>query len=54
MTATWTIKYITGVSCPSCGMTRAYHCLFRFDFAGAFHYHPLFFYALVLAERFLL
>ena len=37
------IKYVTGVSCPGCGMTRAYLCLFRFDFAGAFHYHPLFF-----------
>ncbi len=37
------IKYVTGISCPGCGMTRAYICLFHLDFAGAFYYHPLFF-----------
>lgn len=36
------IKYITGVSCAGCGMTRAYVALFHFDFAKAFYYHPLF------------
>ncbi len=36
------IKYLTGVSCPGCGMTRAYLSLLRLDFAGAFYYHPLF------------
>ncbi len=36
------IKFVTGVSCPGCGMTRAYLALLRLDFAGAFHYHPLF------------
>lgn len=36
------IKYITGVSCAGCGMTRAYLALLRLDIVGAFHYHPLF------------
>ena len=37
------IKYVTGISCGGCGMTRAYLSLLHLDFAGAFHYHPLFF-----------
>ena len=36
------IKYLTGVSCMGCGMTRAYLSLLRLDFASAFRYHPLF------------
>lgn len=36
------IKFITGVSCPGCGMTRAWLSVLRLDFAAAFHYHPLF------------
>ena len=32
----------TGLPCPSCGMTRAFLYLAKFDFAEAFHYHPLF------------
>lgn len=35
------IKYITGVSCPGCGMSRACFAALRFDFAAAFAYHPL-------------
>lgn len=34
---------ITGVPCPSCGMSRAYLSLFRGDLSQAFYYHPLFF-----------
>ncbi|MBQ8624945.1 MAG: DUF2752 domain-containing protein [Agathobacter sp.] len=34
--------YIFGISCPGCGMTRAFLSLLRFDFASAFYYHPLF------------
>lgn len=34
---------ITGVPCPSCGMTRAYVSLFHLDIKSAFFYHPLFF-----------
>ena len=36
------IKFLTGISCMGCGMTRAYLSLLRLDFAGAFRYHPLF------------
>ena len=27
----------TGLLCPGCGVTRMFLCIFRFDFAGAFH-----------------
>lgn len=37
------IYWVTGVSCPGCGMTRALFSVLRFDFAGAFYYHPLIF-----------
>ncbi len=36
------IKFFTGISCPGCGMTRAWLCLLHLDVHGAFHYHPLF------------
>lgn len=36
------IRYLTGISCAGCGMSRAWMCLLRLDFAGAFRYHPLF------------
>ncbi len=35
------IKFVIGVSCPGCGMTRACLSALRFDFADAFYYHPL-------------
>lgn len=35
------IKFLTGVSCPGCGMTRALLSVIRFDFKNAFYYHPL-------------
>ncbi|MBO5312780.1 MAG: DUF2752 domain-containing protein [Clostridia bacterium] len=35
------IKYITGVSCAGCGMTRAYISLFKLDIKSAFEFHPL-------------
>lgn len=35
------IKFITGISCGGCGMTRAWINIFRFDFKDAFYYHPL-------------
>lgn len=37
------IKYITGISCAGCGMTRAWIALLHLDFSTAFMYHPLFF-----------
>lgn len=36
------IKYLTGVSCAGCGMSRAWFRALTLDFAGAVHYHPLF------------
>ena len=41
------IKLFTGVSCPGCGMTRAYMSLLRLDFASAFYYHPLWLLVLI-------
>lgn len=36
------IKFITGVSCAGCGMTRACISAAHLDFGTAFYYHPLF------------
>ena len=36
------IKYMTGVSCAGCGMTRAWFYLLQGDIERAFSYHPLF------------
>ena len=35
-------KYLTGLDCPGCGLTRAFFSALRFDFKAAFNYHPLF------------
>jgi hypothetical protein len=39
--ATCPIKYVTGISCPGCGMSRAMGALLRLDFSAAAYYHPL-------------
>lgn len=36
------IKAIFSVPCAGCGLTRAMFCAMRFDFVGAFKFHPLF------------
>jgi hypothetical protein len=36
------IKYLTGISCLGCGMTRAVISALKCDFAKAMEYHPLF------------
>lgn len=36
------IRFVTGISCPGCGLTRAWLSALQFDFAAAMAYHPLF------------
>lgn len=36
------IRFITGISCAGCGMTRAYMVFLHGRVLQAFHYHPLF------------
>ncbi len=42
------IKQWTGISCPGCGMTRAWLSVLHGDFFAAFSYHPLFWFPLAL------
>lgn len=36
------IRFLTGISCAGCGMSRAWLALLRLDIKAAFRYHPLF------------
>ena len=36
------VRYVTGVPCPFCGMTRAWLAALRGDVAAALRFHPLF------------
>lgn len=36
------VRFVAGVSCPGCGLTRAWLCALRFDFDAALAFHPLF------------
>lgn len=36
------LKDIFGISCPSCGMSRAFWCALNLDFRAAFYYNPAF------------
>ena len=35
-------RALTGIPCITCGMTRAWLCVFRLDLTGAFLLHPMF------------
>lgn len=35
------IRWLTGIPCPGCGMSRALFALLRLDFADAFSFHPM-------------
>lgn len=48
------IRYVTGISCAGCGMSRAWLSLLKLDFAAAFAYHPLFWLPLPAAGVILL
>ncbi|MBE6771636.1 MAG: DUF2752 domain-containing protein [Ruminococcaceae bacterium] len=37
------LRWLFGICCPSCGMSRAVEALLRFDFLLAFQMHPLVF-----------
>lgn len=36
------IKFMSGISCAGCGMSRAWLSVLNGDFCGAFYFHPLF------------
>ncbi|MBO5291789.1 MAG: DUF2752 domain-containing protein [Lachnospiraceae bacterium] len=42
-------RLFLGISCPGCGMSRAFLALLRLDFQSAFYYHPLFPLVILLA-----
>ena len=53
------VKWLTGISCPTCGTTRSLYSLANLDFKGYVHYHALgvpmclyFFYILVFEPPF--
>lgn len=35
-------RFLTGIPCPGCGLTRAYTALLHLDLSAAFSFHPLF------------
>lgn len=39
-------KTLTGLDCPGCGSQRALHSLLHGNFKQAFHYNPLFIFAI--------
>lgn len=43
------IRSMSGIPCPTCGMTRAWLACLRLDFQEAFSYHPMFWSIPVLA-----
>ena len=48
------IRFLTGISCAGCGMSRAWLSLLRLDFAGALRFHPLFWLPIPAAALLLL
>ena len=47
------IRYLTGVSCAGCGMTRAWISFAHMDWRDAFYYHPLLFWPVIAAILYL-
>lgn len=42
------LRQLLHIPCPGCGITRAWLCLLRFDFSGAFRMHIMFWSAPLL------
>ncbi len=47
-------KWLTGISCPGCGMTRAFFSLISGDFMAAWNFHPLIYFLPLLVIPFCL
>lgn len=47
-------KVFLGITCPGCGMSRAFEALLKLDFSLAFQMHPLIFLMPVAAVIFLM
>ena len=43
------VLWLTGISCPGCGMTRALAAVCRLDFDAAWYYNPVIFYLIPAA-----
>lgn len=48
------IRGITGIPCPSCGMSRAIHSVINGDILNAFRFHPLFWLPFLFAVLFII
>lgn len=46
-------RFLSGICCPGCGMTRAVISLLHLDINGAVHYHPLVFTLPIIAFLFI-
>lgn len=47
------IRFMTGISCAGCGMSRAWISVLKLDFHSAFYYHPLWFIPLIFSMLYL-